>query len=220
MFSSDIEAVSDSESQSVTASRSEDSQGEVEDSDVCNDSDNESSVASECQDKDWRLVAVGVENADPVCVKLNDLIQRGKVSKNQILYKHLKDVIEMYYDPRHEYDKEVIEFFNTLSYLGGRRTTNMIRGPMFAGEGRGSFHSTDKCRINLGGPSEETCRKQQAGYTTKSGVMKTLSETFLKLSLSEKGSEVQPLIDNDILRVSPCVLANDGTALKPAIQFD
>ncbi|CAH3140297.1 unnamed protein product [Porites evermanni] len=53
---SDIEAVSDSESQSVTASRSEDSQREVEDSDVCNDSENESSVTSECQDKDWRLV--------------------------------------------------------------------------------------------------------------------------------------------------------------------
>ena len=34
LFSSDIEAVSDSESQSVTASRSEDSQGEVEDSDA------------------------------------------------------------------------------------------------------------------------------------------------------------------------------------------
>lgn len=57
----------------------------MEDSGVCNDSDNESIVALECQDKDWRLVAVGVENADPVCVQLNDLIQRGRVSKNQTL---------------------------------------------------------------------------------------------------------------------------------------
>lgn len=50
--------------------------------------------------------------------------------------------------------------------------------------------------------------------------MKSLSKTFLKLSSSESGSQVQPLFDNDILRVTLCVLANDGTALKPAIQFD
>ena len=125
------------------------------------------SVDSEYYDKEWRLVAVGVENADPVCVKLNDLIQRGKVSKDQILYKYLKDVIEVYYDPRHEYDKEVIEFFNTLSYLGGRRTTNMIRGPMFAGQGRGSVHDTENCRMNLGDPSEETCRKKTSRLHNK-----------------------------------------------------
>jgi len=47
--------------------------------------------------------------------------------------------------------------------------------------------------MNLGGPSEETCRKKQAGYTTKSGVMKSLFKAFLKLSSSESGSEVQPL---------------------------
>ena len=215
LFSSDIEDLSDYEAANMTLPIMEDSQ---DDSDLANDSDE--SIASEYYDKEWRLVAVGVENADPVCVKLNDLIQRGKVSRNQILYKYLKDVIEVYYDPRHEYDKEVIEFFNTLSYLGGHRTTNMIRGPMFAGQGRGSVHDTDNCRMNLGGPSEETCRKNQAGYTTKSGVLKSLSKAFLKLSSSESGSEVQPLFDNDFLRVTPCVLANDGTALKPSIQFD
>ena len=220
LFSSDIEGISDSESENETITGNEDNQEgeELDDSDVGNNSDE--SVTSECQDKEWRLVALGVENADPVCVKLNDLIQRGKISKHQILYKYLKDVIEVHYDPRHKYDKEVIEFFNTLSYLRGRRTTNMIRGPMFAGQGRGCFHDTNKRRMNLGGPSEETCRKQQAGYTTRSGVMKNLSKTFLKLSSSQSSCDVQPLIDNDFLRVTPCVLANDGTALKPAIQFD
>lgn len=191
MFSSDIEDLSDSEAANITSPVMEGSQ---EDSDLANDPDeSDESIAPEYYDKEWRLVAVGVENADPVCVKLNDLIQRGKVSKNQILYKYLKDVIEVYYDPRHEYDKEVIEVFNTLSYLGGRRTTKMNRGPMFAGQGRGSIHDTDNCRMNLGGPSEETCRKNEAGYTTKSGVLKSLSKAFLKLSSSESGSEVQPL---------------------------
>ena len=34
----------------------------------------------------------GVEMADPVCVKLNDLIRRGKIDRTRILYKFLNDV--------------------------------------------------------------------------------------------------------------------------------
>ena len=90
---------------------------------------------------------------------------------------------------------------------------------MFAAQGRGSVHETDKC-MNLGGLSEERCRKKQAVYTTKFAVLKRLSKAFLKLLSSESSPEVQPLFDNDILRVTPCVLANDGTALKPDFQFD
>eukprot|EP00795_Rhopilema_esculentum_P010575 gene10575-19310_t len=45
--------------------------------------------------------------------------------------------------------------------------------------------------MHLGGPSEETLRKKQAAYTIKSGVHRYL-----------------------------IALGNDGTALKPAIQFD
>lgn len=90
LFSSDVEDLSDSEAANITSPITE---GGQDDSDLANDSDE--SIASEYYDKEWRLVAVGVENADPVCVKLNDLIQRGKVSKNQILYKYLKDVIDM-----------------------------------------------------------------------------------------------------------------------------
>ena len=96
----------------------------------------------------------------------------------------------------------------------------MIRGPMFAGQGRGSFHSSDTCRMNLGGPSEETCREQQAGYTTKSGVIKSLCDAFLKLSSTDGVSNTVVFIDTDTLKVVPCALANDGTALKPSIQFD
>ena len=114
--------------------------------------ESDSSSDSKIIDKEWRLIAIGVEGADPVCVKLNELIRRGKISKERIFYKYLQDVVEFYYDPRHEYSEDVVEFFNTPSYLGGRRTTNMIRGPMFAGQGRGSFHSSDACRMNLGGP--------------------------------------------------------------------
>ena len=96
----------------------------------------------------------------------------------------------------------------------------MIRGPMFSGQGRGCFHSSDSCKMNLGGPSEETCLKRQAGYTTKSGVLKSFSDSFLKLSATDDVSETVALIDTDTVKIVLCALANDGTALKPAIQFD
>ena len=84
LFSSDIDDLSDYEMPNITLPITEDSQ---DNSDLANDSDE--SMASKYYDKEWRLVAVGVENGNPVCVKLNDLIQRGKVSKNQILYSYL-----------------------------------------------------------------------------------------------------------------------------------
>lgn len=65
-------------------------------------------------------------------------------------------------------------------------------------------------RMNLGGPSKETCRKQQANYTSKSGVMKDWFKTFLKLFSSQYSCDVQPLIYNDFLRVTQCVLANNS----------
>ena len=46
--------------------------------------------------------------ADPVAVKLDDLIRRAKIESSRILYKFLKDKI--HYNPVHEYDKDVIEF--------------------------------------------------------------------------------------------------------------
>lgn len=71
--------------------------------------------------------------------------------------------------------------------------------------------------MNLGGPSETCILKNQAVYTPDSGVIKPLSLGNIDLL---KNSEAQPLINNKHLKVIPCVLANDGTALKPAIEFD
>ncbi len=71
--------------------------------------------------------------------------------------------------------------------------------------------------MNLVGPSEETCRRKQAGYTTASGVQHCLLSAFHQLS---QKSNAKSLIDNDVLQVIPCALSNDGTALKPSIQFD
>ena len=67
---------------------------------------------------DLYTVYVRLEEADPVCVKLQDLLRKGKISKDKIFYKYLSDVLEIMYNPCHEYDQEVVEFFNTISYLG------------------------------------------------------------------------------------------------------
>ena len=71
--------------------------------------------------------------------------------------------------------------------------------------------------MNLGGPSESVCAKYQAGYTPESGVIKPLSLGHLELL---KNSQAKPLIETPELIVIPYALANDGMALKPAIEFD
>ena len=51
-----------------------------EDSDASAPSvESDSSSDSIIIDKEWRLIAIGVESADPVCIKLNELIRRGKI---------------------------------------------------------------------------------------------------------------------------------------------
>ena len=114
---------------------------------------------------DLYAVHVGVETADPLCVKLNDLIKRGKIPKERILYRYLNDVVEIMYNPFHKYDPEVVEFFNTITYLGGKRTANFIRGPMNVGDGGHSHlnHEQDK--------------KKQPGWTIRTTYSKVPSRT-------------------------------------------
>ena len=103
---------------------------------------------------DLFTVYVGIEEADPFCAKIHDLLQKGKISKDRIFYKYVVDVVEIMYNPFHEYDREFVEFFNTITYLGSKRTTCFIRGPMNLGDGRNSCAEE---KMNLGGPSESVC---------------------------------------------------------------
>ena len=99
------------------------------------------------------------------CVKLNELVKRGKIQKNRSFYKFMNDVVQIMYDSFHPFDREVIEFFDTITYFGGKATACFIRGPMNLGDGKDS-HRTKEKKMNLGGPSESVCRKFQAsaGY--------------------------------------------------------
>ena len=55
-----------------------------------------SGIDSDFDQDDNTSLQYGVETADPVCIKLNDLIRRGKIDRSRILYKFLNDVVEIY----------------------------------------------------------------------------------------------------------------------------
>ncbi len=62
------------------------------------------------------------------------------------------------YNHVHRYDEDVKEFFQTIRYLGGHKTYSMLRGPMLYGQRGGDV---SEMRMNLGGPDEETLRKNR-----------------------------------------------------------
>ncbi|KAJ7386116.1 hypothetical protein OS493_012460 [Desmophyllum pertusum] len=161
----------------------------------------------------------GCEAADDVCVKLNELIQTCKIPKDKIMYKYLKDTVHIMINYDHKYDPDVVEFFNTIEYLGGGSTVNFLRGPMFHGQGRGGIRNAEDAACNLGGPSKRTQDKKRGGYTTKSGVLKDLHLAFITLA-NENTSNVPPFIETESVKVIGVAMENDGTPLKPGIQFD
>lgn len=167
--------------------------------------------------KDYNMLPICVEQADEVALTLDKLIKRGKIPKNGIFYKYLKGVLQVYITPsEYSWDPEVIEFFKILKWLGGQSTVNMIRGPMWHGMGRGGVLTTETMRPNLGGPSDRTLKKHSSGYTTESGIINPLLRTFH--DLASKPDSV--IIDSQIVKVLSVHAENDGTALKPSLQFD
>ena len=63
-------------------------------------------------------------------------------------------------------------------------------------------------------------RKQKTAYTTAPGVLKYLSVLLYKLLKNEKDTSNSFFVSNNVVEVYPVVFLNNGTALKPSIQFD
>ena len=63
-------------------------------------------------------------------------------------------------------------------------------------------------------------RKQKAVCTNASRVLVYLSVLLYKLLKNEKDTYNSFFVSNDMVEVYPVVFSNDGTALKPSIQFD
>ena len=116
----------------------------------------------------------------------------------------------------YSWDSEIIEFFKTLKWLGGQSTVNMIRGPMWHGMGRGGVFTQDTMKPNLGEPSDRTLTKHSNGYTTENGIINPLIRQLHDLAV--KADSV--IIDSQIVKVLSVHAENDGTALKPSLQFD
>ena len=149
---------------------------------------------------DYNMLPICVEQADEVAFTLDKLVKQGKIPKNGIFYKYLQGFLQVYVSPsEYSWDPEVIEFFKTLKWLGGQSTVNMIRGPMWHGMGRGGVFTPETMKPNLGGPSDRTLTKHSSGYTTESGIISPLIRKFQDLAVHAE---------------------NDGTALKPSLQFD
>ena len=92
---------------------------------------------------------------DPVCRRLHKLIRNGNVSKDQIFYKYLDNMTQIYYDSKQPYDKDVIDFFASSVHHGGESTYNTVHGPMGFGNRQSS---SNEIRMNVGGPGVETLR--------------------------------------------------------------
>ncbi len=120
--------------------------------------------------------------------------------------------------PGFEWDRDLVETFSTIQYLGGDRTYNFVRGPVFHDTKKGGDKElSDFSNVNFGGPSSFTLKKNVPDHTIKSGTVKEYVETFYAFSENSKpsGEIIGPLN-----RFTPVTLANDGTALKPGLEYD
>ena len=103
---------------------------------------------------------------------------RGKFRRT-IFYKFMNDVVQIMHDPFHPHDRDVIDFFNTITYLSGKATTCFIRSPKNLVDRRDSHRMKEK-KMNLGGPKESVCREQGQLYN-RSGCYKSFVSFFIKL---------------------------------------
>lgn len=155
---------------------------------------------------------------------LNDLIQSGKLHKDCFYYKFVNNAVKyalVDWSRKNDFkwDEDVLELFQTIKYLGGAATVKFVHGPSHHGTGRGGIKQLSLSNANLGGPSDNFLRKGQSGYTPFSGVFKGLLEPFLVLVFDGPNPST-PVISTNVVQTLACVMALDGTALKPCIQFD
>ena len=132
----------------------------------------------------WRLLGCRMDQMDEVAVRLDQLLRESKIPKDQIFYKCLSDTAAKFYDTQLAYDADVIAFYSTIMYLGGRRTFNFLRVPTFYGQGRMKEGNRDfnKICMNRRGPSDSLCLRQNTAFTCKPAIVTT--ERHLKRQLN------------------------------------
>ena len=106
-------------------------------------------------DNNWMFLYVADVEADPVGRRLDKLIRKGNISEDQIFYKYMDNMTQIYYDSKHLYDKDLIEFFASIVHHGGESTYDIVRWPMGFGNRQ---NSSNEIRMNRGGPGIEALR--------------------------------------------------------------
>ena len=166
-----------------------------------------------------------MENAHPLAIRLNELIREGKIPEDCLYFKFIDNttsfaLIDPHSASNFTWDRDVCGFFDTIKFLGGSTTRNFVRGHGFFGTGRGGVKEFKTFSdFNLCGPSENSSKCFQAGYTTDSGVIKPQLLSLYSFAFNS-GADLPALKCTDKVKVTPLSQAIDGTALKPGLQYD
>ena len=161
---------------------------------------------------------------DDVAESLNLLITQGIIPENHIYYMLLKNINNYIYhnSVSHKddgikfiWDPVVVDWCNSILYLGGNKVYNFLRGPGNFRQGRDADFNLE--RFNLPLPDERTCRRHNTVFSTQPGINR---ELLLNMLLILKAESIEPLIEN-----SKCILfgvnvGRDGIGLKPELSFD
>lgn len=161
---------------------------------------------------------------DKVAERLDELISTGVIPEDHIFYKLVDNITRytLHYSKTHKndgikfaWDPVIVNWCNSILYLGGKKSYNFLRGPANFKQGK---HSTfDMTRFNLPLPDERTCRRHTTAFTTRPGIIVELLLCIINLLRSRP---VTPLVDNNICTVFGMCMSRDGIGLKPELNFD
>ena len=68
--------------------------------------------------------------AHPVFKRLDKLRRDGYISMDKIFYKYVYNMTHIYYNWKHPYDEDVVEFFASIVRHGGEHTYSIVCGLM------------------------------------------------------------------------------------------
>lgn len=75
-----------------------------------------------------------------MCERLNNLIQRGIIKTDRVLYSFFNDVTQKFgRSYNHDWSTLSVEALNTVQFLVGSRTAESFRVPMWSGTGKGGM---------------------------------------------------------------------------------
>ena len=171
-----------------------------------------------------------IQFLDPVTEKLQNFLDADLLPRESMFYILLKSSLtyvnwlverQKNHSLQFEWDKEVLQFVESLEYHGSRKVVNLLRGPGHDGEGARVFLCIpDWVKWNWPLPGKTTRDKMYSGYSTENGILAPFLESFLQLASTSDGG-ILTLFEDKSVKVIPVMLAKDGMQqLKPGLLYD